>query len=188
MAIIYNTSVADLKSSFREDPETIKTRDKEKWTERGDGKTEESRRRRKLSEPRRPQRRRKNTSAHLLFPVLLELFFFCRRRRRLRSFYILTSGATQGIRNSAAMWASNATLALLTCPNRAACACTLSPSVSFLSHANSASSSFELWRRTGTPAVRLVRVMNTADLDSGTGAVEVEEPVKIDRVSEWPLS
>lgn len=74
-------------------------------------------------------------------------------------------------------------MAFLTCPNRAACACTLSPSVSFLSHANSASSSatFEPWRR--HTRTRLVRVMSTADVDSSAGAVEVEEPVKIDRVS-----
>lgn len=90
--------------------------------------------------------------------------------------------ATQSSCNSAAMWASSATMALLTCPNRAACACTLSPSVSFLSHANSASSSaaFEPWRRTRT---RLVRVMSTADVDSSAGAVEVEGLVTIDQVS-----
>jgi hypothetical protein len=82
----------------------------------------------------------------------------------------------------AAMWASNASrLALLTCPNRAPFACTLFPSFSFLSHANLTSSTADSWRRTST--ARLVRVRATADLDSGAGAVEVEEPVKIDRVS-----
>lgn len=29
--------------------------------------------------------------------------------------------------------------------------------------------------------------MSTADVDSSAGAVEVEEPVKIDRVSDWSL-
>ena len=81
----------------------------------------------------------------------------------------------------AAMWASNVSrLALLSCPNRAACACALSPSVSFLSQANLAANAGS-WRRASS--ARLVRVAATADLESGTEAVEVEEPAKIDRVS-----
>ncbi|KAG0613250.1 hypothetical protein M758_6G087900 [Ceratodon purpureus] len=77
------------------------------------------------------------------------------------------------------MWASNASrLALLTCPGRprAACACTLSPSVSFHN-----SVSGDSWRR--SRSVRLVRVTATADLDSGAGAVEVDETAKVEETA-----